>query len=169
MVLSPPTFACTSCLCLDIHMSNAFGCVVALLHTFHREDHSLAVFLLQDIVILNLGGAPWQLLRNDRDQFVDISVPQGNIPQGFSPSSCTFGDVDGDGLVDLFIGVVPMFPLDLINAVLDTPFALSPPDKLYINKVGCNVLAECKETHLQRKLQRQQGWTMGQRCCSILL
>ena len=85
---------------------------------------------------MNFGGAPWQLLRNDQDQFVDISVPQGEIPEGFAPSSCTFGDVDGDGLVDLYIGVVPTFPVNLINAVLDTPLAFVPPDKLYMNKVS---------------------------------
>lgn len=87
-------------------------------------------------MILNFGGTHWQLLRNDQDQFVDISIPQEDWPKGHAPASCTFGDVDGDGLVDLYITAVPMFPRDLNMAIFGVTYALNQPSKLYMNKVG---------------------------------
>eukprot|EP00803_Ostreobium_quekettii_P003399 evm.model.scf_247.4 EVM.evm.TU.scf_247.4 scf_247:42761-56043(-) len=86
----------------------------------------------QDIVILNFG-APWQLLRNDGRQFTEITITQENVTSGAAPSSCTFGDVDGDGLVDLFITAVPDFP-NLSKALTTSTSEFNKRSKLFMNK-----------------------------------
>lgn len=106
---------------------------------------------IQDIVILNFCGAPWQLLRNDRDQFVDLSIPQGDLPSGKAPS-CTCGDVDGDGLMDFFIGTVAMFPSDFNIPIYSVPFDMNQPSKLFMNKVSNTVGRELKKAPLTNDL-----------------
>eukprot|EP00803_Ostreobium_quekettii_P003398 evm.model.scf_247.3 EVM.evm.TU.scf_247.3 scf_247:24502-34487(-) len=87
----------------------------------------------QDIVILNFG-APWQLLRNDGSQFTEVPIPQENVTSGTAPSSCTFGDVDGDGLVDLLVTFIPNFPVDFTRAAFDVSFDLNKRSRLFMNK-----------------------------------
>ena len=57
-----------------------------------------------DLVVLNISGQN-RLFENLGDgKFVDISVPANLGNDGRHPSSCTMGDVNNDGLLDLIIG-----------------------------------------------------------------
>ena len=87
--------------------------------------------------MLNMG-APWQLLRNDGDNFTDISIrQQEEIDPGYAPTTCIFGDVNNDGYVDLFITYAADFPLNA--AMFQSTYGFNKPNRLYINQV-CNYL-----------------------------
>ncbi|GMH35200.1 hypothetical protein BSKO_03068 [Bryopsis sp. KO-2023] len=82
----------------------------------------------EDLIVLN-SRHPWSLLRNDGGVFVDVSVAQ-NDTSDYEPSSCTCGDVNGDGLVDLLISTTFVN----ILGIFADPFAYGSPNQLYINQ-----------------------------------
>ncbi len=80
---------------------------------------------------------PKRLYENQGGQFVDISQKAGSeIANGddFTPASCAFGDLNGDGLLDVFVGNT----FDWVSkaAIVVEPWALNEYNQLFLNQGG---------------------------------
>ena len=74
------------------------------------------------------------LLENQGDgTFADISAASGTNEGQRNSMSAVFGDVNGDGLLDLFVGNYATFDTQLI---IFEPFALNEHNILYLNRGG---------------------------------
>jgi hypothetical protein len=85
-----------------------------------------------------------RLFENDgAGSFLDITVAAGVGGDAGGSSSCSFGDVNNDGLLDLFVANVT----DFVNmlAILVEPFALNEPNQLFLND-GANVFSDVSDT-----------------------
>jgi hypothetical protein len=92
-----------------------------------------------DLVVLG-NGEPNRLFENlGNGTFADISAASGVSAGATNSTSCSLGDVDGDGLLDLAVANA----LDMTNQVgiFVEPFALNQPDQLLLNQGG-NVFAD---------------------------
>ena len=87
-----------------------------------------------DLVVLG-NGEPNRLFENLGDgTFADISTASGVGVGATASTSCSLGDVDGDGLLDLVVGNA----VDMISQVgiFAEPFALNQPNQLLLNQGG---------------------------------
>ncbi len=85
----------------------------------------------QDLVILDSVGEN-RLLRNvGNGTFDDISAHSGIALPARASSSCSFGDIDADGYLDLLIGNV--FIMASQRAIFQEPFALNQHNRLLRN------------------------------------
>lgn len=76
-----------------------------------------------------------RLFENQGDgSFMDITISAGVGGGALGSASCAFGDVNGDGLLDLFVANVTEFTTQL--AILAEPFALNQPNQLYLGSAG---------------------------------
>lgn len=85
-----------------------------------------------------------RLYRNEGDgTFVDItgSAQIGGGPLGHS--SCAMGDINGDGLLDIFVSNT--FDMARQDAIFTQPFGFNHPNQLYLNK-GNNVFQDISST-----------------------
>ncbi len=91
--------------------------------------------------LLVLGNAePNRLFENQGDgTFSDITGSSGTGGGNLSSTSCAMGDVDGDGLLDIFVGNA----LDMVVqfGIFVEPFALNETNQLFLNQGG-NVFTE---------------------------
>lgn len=97
----------------------------------------------KDLLVL---GAPDtnQLYENLGDgTFTKITPGSGLSPVRYSSTTCSFGDANGDGLLD--IAVANVFDLSTLAAIFAVPFDLNHPTELYINN-GDNTFTDVSET-----------------------
>lgn len=66
--------------------------------------------------------------------FVDITGPAGVGGGALTSTSCSMGDVDGDGLLDILVG--NNFDMATSDAIFNVPFALNQRDSLFVNTGG---------------------------------
>lgn len=66
--------------------------------------------------------------------FVDITGPAGVGGGALTSMSCSMGDVDGDGLLDILVGNT--FDMASSDAIFNVPFALNQRDQLFVNAGG---------------------------------
>ncbi|MEM6929546.1 MAG: FG-GAP-like repeat-containing protein, partial [Myxococcota bacterium] len=85
------------------------------------------------------------LFENDGDgTFTDISVESGSVVDGIGGTSCAFGDIDGDGLLDLF--VARAWHQDDLQACFLEPFGAGiQHNELYLN-AGANTFVDVSDT-----------------------
>lgn len=80
-------------------------------------------------------GSPNHLFENRGDgTFADITAASGAGGPALNPSGCTFGDVDGDGLLDLVVGNTYTDWNDFTG--IFEAFALNQHDQLFLNQGG---------------------------------
>ena len=84
-----------------------------------------------DLMVLG-NGEPNHLLENRRSHFVDITTRAGIGGGNGHHFSCSMGDVDGDGLLDIF--VTQTFDPVSKMAIAVEPFALNEPNLLFRNR-----------------------------------
>lgn len=78
---------------------------------------------------------PNRLFENQGDgTFLDISFSSGVDAASAPSASCSFGDVDGDGLLDLFVGNILDMTVQI--GIFVEPFALNEPNQLLVNQGG---------------------------------
>jgi hypothetical protein len=90
----------------------------------------------QDLLVLGRK-SPKILYENQGGQFVDISNKDGSeIANGddYTPASCAMGDVNGDGLLDVY--VANTFDWVSKAAIVVEPWALNEYDQLFLNQGG---------------------------------
>jgi hypothetical protein len=78
-----------------------------------------------------------RLFENQGGQFVDITHRDGSEIAHFddaTPASCAMGDVNGDGLLDIFVG--DTFDWASKAAIVFEPWALNEYNQLYLNQGG---------------------------------
>lgn len=93
---------------------------------------------------------PNRLFENDGDgTFNDATISAGVGEGDKGSASCAFGDIDNDGLLDLYVANVTDF--DSMLAILAIPFAMNQPDTLFHNQGG-NVFADVSATSGIREL-----------------
>ncbi|MCB1034444.1 MAG: CRTAC1 family protein, partial [Acidobacteria bacterium] len=87
-----------------------------------------------DLYVLGRG-EPNRLLENQGDgTFLDVTELSGAGGGDRSSTSCSMGDVDGDGLLD--IAVANNFDMATNLAIFVEPFALNQPNELFLNQGG---------------------------------
>jgi hypothetical protein len=77
------------------------------------------------------------LYENQHGQFVDITHLDGSEISHFedaTPASCAMGDINGDGLLDIFVG--DTFDWVSKAAIVVEPWALNEYNQLYLNQGG---------------------------------
>lgn len=93
----------------------------------------------EDLFVLGRGGDPNSLLLNQGNgTFVPTSGGAGG--SGLGGSSCSMGDVTGNGLLDIF--VANAFDMETKLAIVAEPFALNHPNDLFINQGGATFTNE---------------------------
>lgn len=87
----------------------------------------------QDLLVLAAG--PAVLFENQGDGgFVDISVASGVAAVSERAASCTLGDINNDGLLD--IAIARMFSVDDFRGITQVPFEFNLHNKLLLNLGG---------------------------------
>ena len=85
-----------------------------------------------DLLVLGLN-EPNRLFENHGGTFSEVNA--SGLEGGNSAStSCTMGDIDGDGLLDVFIGA--SWDQETLVAIFIEPFAFGQPNELYRNEGG---------------------------------
>ncbi|HEX2643085.1 MAG TPA: CRTAC1 family protein, partial [Thermoanaerobaculia bacterium] len=88
-----------------------------------------------DLLVLGRGESV-RLFENKGGSFEDITFRTGSQIGGheYDSSSCAMGDVNGDGLLDVFIGNT--FDWSTKTAIAAEPWALNEPNQLFLNAGG---------------------------------
>ena len=98
----------------------------------------------EDIFVVSLAGAHHFFENQGDGSFVDITVSSGVSAGGVGGTSCVFGDVDNDGLVDLFIARA--YSLDTLLPCFLHEFTFEfQPNELYVN-TGGNIFQDVSTT-----------------------
>ena len=94
-----------------------------------------------DYDLLVLGNQePNRFFENQGDgTFLDLSAGSGFEVDSLSSTSCAMGDVDGNGLLDVFVG--NGLDMSVQFGIFVEPFALNQPNQLFLNQGG-NVFTE---------------------------
>ena len=71
--------------------------------------------------------------------FADVTALSGTAGGSLSATTCSFGDVNGDGLLDLFVG--NSFDMATSIPIFIEPFALNERNQLFVN-TGGNVFVD---------------------------
>ncbi len=109
-----------------------------------------------DLMVLSTFGSN-RLYENQGGMFVDVTAPAGAA--GFShSSSCAMGDVNGDGLLDIFVANV--FDQSQQAQIFVEPFEGIQPNQLLLN-VGRNRFADVSESSGILDLYRSPGAPPG--------
>jgi len=94
----------------------------------------------RDLLILS----PWEPSRffenNGDGTFTDVSAVAGLSNDSLTSMSCSFGDVDGDGLLDVVVGNAYQDMSSLLG-IAGEPFAFNVPNQLFRN-TGGNVFTD---------------------------
>jgi enediyne biosynthesis protein E4 len=85
-----------------------------------------------DLLVLSRGGALNQFLENGgRGVFENRTGASAIGGYGHGATSCSMGDVNGDGLLDIYVSNA--FDLETMLPLMVEPFALNHPNQLWIN------------------------------------
>ncbi|MEM7202234.1 MAG: CRTAC1 family protein [Planctomycetota bacterium] len=108
-----------------------------------------------DLYVLGIGG-PNLLFENRGDgTFVDITAASGTSGGARTSQSATLGDVNGDGLLDLFVGNATDFDQQI--AIFEPFPAVNEHNQLWVNQGG-NVFHDVSAT---AGVETQQGFPPG--------
>ena len=88
----------------------------------------------QDLYVLG-NAEPNLLLENQGGSFVDVTVASGAGGGNLTSTSCSFGDVDGDGLLDLVVANAYTDWTQPLGIIV-VPFALNEHNQLFVNQGG---------------------------------
>lgn len=110
-----------------------------------------------DLLVLS-GFAENRLYENDGDgTFTDISAFSGLAGDIKSSVSCTFGDIDNDGLLDVFVANCCLDMSNQLATGTPEPFAFNQHNQLFLNQ-GNNTFADVSATS---GILDQQGFPPG--------
>ncbi|MCG8420659.1 MAG: CRTAC1 family protein [Proteobacteria bacterium] len=93
----------------------------------------------QDLYVLGMSEPNRLLENNGNGTFTDISASSGTGGGNMSAMTCSMGDVNGDGLLDIM--VANNFDMASNLAIFAVPFALNELNQLFVNN-GNNVFTE---------------------------
>lgn len=87
----------------------------------------------EDLFVLG-NAQPNRLFENEGGAFVDVTAHSGLGGGTLGSVSCSMGDIDGDGLLD--IAVANTFDMRTQRAISSVPVALNQPNQLFSNQGG---------------------------------
>src|SRR5262249_54491152 len=97
----------------------------------------------EDILVLGRM-EPSRLFENNGDgTFTDISTMAGVGLTARGHTSCTMGDINNDGLLDIFISNT--FDWSSLNAIFKDLYGYNHPNELYLN-LGGNVFSDVSDS-----------------------
>jgi enediyne biosynthesis protein E4 len=112
-----------------------------------------------DLYVVADTGRSHFFLNNGDGTFTDISDESGATPDGVGGASCAFGDINGNGLLDLF--VARAWHMDDNHACFLDPFGAGiQHNELYIN-TGDGVFEDVSETSGIRQMGGLPPWAEG--------
>ncbi len=110
-----------------------------------------------DLLVLS-GFEPNRLFENNGDgTFTDLMASSGLSNDQKTSVSCTFGDVDNDGLLDVYIGNCCLDMSDQFATASGEPFAFNQHSQLYLN-TGGNVFVDVSASS---GIEDQKGFPPG--------
>jgi enediyne biosynthesis protein E4 len=97
-----------------------------------------------DLYVVSDSGRSHFFMNNGDGTFTDISDLSGATPEGIGGTSCAFGDINGDGKLDLFVGRA-WHQEDRIDCFMEPFGAGIQHNELYLN-LGDGVFEDVTET-----------------------
>ncbi|MFO0611615.1 MAG: FG-GAP-like repeat-containing protein [Polyangiaceae bacterium] len=109
-------------------------------------------------VVADMGRSHFYL-NNGNGTFADISATSGAVIDGIGGTSCAFGDINGDGLLDL--AIARAWHQNDLHACFTDPFGAGiQPNELYVNQGGGH-FADVSTTSGIRNLGGLPPWAAG--------